>query len=168
MRIVIILFFNYKNMKDFNIWLKDTTKVVSLLQIILASENVANLKNRKYHRNVESKRFRELHSYFEELYTASFERIDEIAERIRSLWSYTKGTFKEYLELSVVKDDEKEQKDASEMIKSLANDKIAILKLLREWIAEAEKINDVWTEDFLTGLVWDYEKDLWMLRSMAD
>jgi hypothetical protein len=34
--------------------------------------------------------------------------------------------------LSVVKDDEKEQKDASEMIKSLANDKIAILKLLRE------------------------------------
>ena len=70
--------------------------------------------------------------------------------------------------MSVVKDDEKEQKDASEMIKSLANDKIAILKLLREWIAEAEKINDVWTEDFLTGLVWDYEKDLWMLRSMAD
>jgi len=61
------------------------TKVVSLLQIILASENVANLKNRKYHRNVESKRFRELHSYFEELYSASFERIDEIAERIRSL-----------------------------------------------------------------------------------
>ena len=70
--------------------------------------------------------------------------------------------------MSVVKDDEKEQKDASEMIKSLANDKIAILKLLREWIVEAEKINDVWTEDFLTGLVWDYEKDLWMLRSMAD
>jgi hypothetical protein len=34
--------------------------------------------------------------------------------------------------LSVVKDDEKEQIDASEMIKSLANDKIAILKLLRE------------------------------------
>ena len=142
-------------MKDFNIWLKDTTKVVSLLQIILASENVANLKNRKYHRNVESKRFRELHSYFEELYSASFKRIDEIAERIRALWSYTKGTFKEYLELSVVKDDEKEQIDASEMIKWLAN-------------AEAEKINDVWTEDFLTGLVWDYEKDLWMLRSMAD
>jgi DNA protection during starvation protein 2 len=56
-----------------------------LLQIILASENVANLKNRKYHRNVESKRFRELHSYFEELYSASFERIDEIAERIRAL-----------------------------------------------------------------------------------
>ena len=145
-------------MKDFNIWLKDTTKVVSLLQIILASENVANLKNRKYHRNVESKRFRELHSYFEELYSASFKRIDEIAE----------STFKEYLELSVVKDDEKEQIDASEMIKWLANDKIAILKLLREWIVEAEKINDVWTEDFLTGLVWDYEKDLWMLRSMAD
>ena len=70
--------------------------------------------------------------------------------------------------MSVVKDDEKEQIDASEMIKWLANDKIAILKLLREWIAEAEKINDVWTEDFLTGLVWDYEKDLWMLRSMAD
>ena len=70
--------------------------------------------------------------------------------------------------MSVVKDDEKEQIDASEMIKSLANDKIAILKLLREWIVEAEKINDVWTEDFLTGLVWDYEKDLWMLRSMAD
>ena len=70
--------------------------------------------------------------------------------------------------MSVVKDDEKEQIDASEMIKSLANDKIAILKLLREWIAEAEKINDVWTEDFLTGLVWDYEKDIWMLRSMFD
>ena len=125
-------------MSKFDLQIEKKDKIISKLEILLASENVSNLKTRKYHRNVESKRFKWMHEFFEELYNASFERIDEIAERIRILWAYTKWTFKEYLELSIIKEE----------------DKLEVSEF------------DAWTESLLSGFVEDYEKDLWMIRSM--
>jgi|GEM_PF-1460959 hypothetical protein len=72
-------------MGRFELNVENKAEIISALDVLLASENVANLKTRKFHRNVESNRFRGLHMYFEELYNASFARIDELAERIRVL-----------------------------------------------------------------------------------
>lgn len=104
--------------------------------------------------------------YFEELYNASFARMDEIAERIRILGSYTKGTFKEYLELSLVKEEEREKISDVEMLQEVAKDKVIIISKLREAIDLASENGDIWTESLLTGFLETYEKDLWMLRSM--
>ncbi|PZM86613.1 DNA starvation/stationary phase protection protein [Candidatus Gracilibacteria bacterium] len=153
-------------MKKVDIGIKGSKKLISLLEVLLASENVANLKTRKYHRNVESKRFRGLHEYFEELYSASFERIDELAERIRILGAYTKGTFKEYLELSLVKEDEDNEVSETKMLENIVEDKLIILKALKDAIEEADDIDDIGTEGLLSGFLESYEKDLWMLRSM--
>lgn len=148
-----------------NIWVERNEKLMNLLDVILASENILNLKVRKYHWNVESKRFRGLHMYFEELYNASNDRIDEVAERIRILGDYTKWTFKEYLELSLVKEDTAENVTDMQMLENISNDKVTILKTLREAVSLAWDLWDIWTEGLLSGFVEVYEKDLWMLRS---
>lgn len=149
-----------------DLWIKNSDKIISELEALLATEQVSNLKTRKFHRNVESKRFRGIHMYFEELYNASFARMDEIAERIRILGSYTKGTFKEYLELSLVKEEEREKISDVEMLQEVAKDKVIIISKLREAIDLASENGDIWTESLLTGFLETYEKDLWMLRSM--
>lgn len=149
-----------------DLWIKNSDKIISELEVLLATEQVSNLKTRKFHRNVESKRFRGIHMYFEELYNASFARMDEIAERIRILGSYTKGTFKEYLELSLVKEEEREKISDVEMLQEVAKDKVIIISKLREAIDLASENGDIWTESLLTGFLETYEKDLWMLRSM--
>ncbi|MBB1564606.1 DNA starvation/stationary phase protection protein [Candidatus Gracilibacteria bacterium] len=153
-------------MSKFDLQIEKKDKIISKLEILLASENVSNLKTRKYHRNVESKRFKGMHEFFEELYNASFERIDEIAERIRILGAYTKGTFKEYLELSIIKEEGKLEVSESDMFDNLAEDKLAILDLMKKIIDLASENGDVGTESLLSGFVEDYEKDLWMIRSM--
>ena len=153
-------------MSKFDLQIEKKDKIISKLEILLASENVSNLKTRKYHRNVESKRFKWMHEFFEELYNASFERIDEIAERIRILWAYTKWTFKEYLELSIIKEEDKLEVSESDMFDNLAEDKLAILDLMKKIIDLASENGDVWTGSLLSGFVEDYEKDLWMIRSM--
>jgi hypothetical protein len=45
-------------MSKFDLQIEKKDKIISKLEILLASENVSNLKTRKYHRNVESKRFK--------------------------------------------------------------------------------------------------------------
>lgn len=153
-------------MGRFELNLENKAEIISALDVLLASENVANLKTRKFHRNVESNRFRGLHMYFEELYNASFARIDELAERIRVLWGYAKGTFKEYLELSVIAEEASDRPSDVEMLKIIWDDKIKILEVLKKATVLAGESGDIWTESLLSGFVEAYEKDLWMLNSM--
>ena len=155
-------------MKGINIWINDDniSSIVSILERTLATENVINLKIRKYHWNVEGENFNDLHKFFEELYESSDENIDDIAERIRMLWTYTKASFKEYLDLSLVSEDESLSWDYKSMVSNLLKDKEAIIVSMRENIERLWDLWDIGTEDFLTGLIQKHEKDAWMLRSI--
>lgn len=138
--------------------------IIHILEVILASENILNLKTRKYHRNVESMKFKELHLHFEWLYTQSYEQIDEIAERIRILWSLTIGTYKEYLELSILDEDTEMTTDPKLMIPNLIADKQKLISYIKDSIAT---VDDIWTEDLLVSILTAHEKDVWMLKSMS-
>ena len=155
-------------MKGINIWISDNNinSIVSILEKTLATENVVNLKIRKYHWNIDWENFNDLHKFFEELYDSSAENIDEIAERIRMLWVYTKASFKEYLDLSIVSEDESLSWDYKSMVINLLKDKESIIVSMREDIEKVWELWDVWTEDFLTGLIQKHEKDAWMIRSI--
>jgi len=144
----------------------DKKDIVSLLEVLLASEVIASLKIRNFHWNVESHNFSEMHSFFEELYDASAENIDEIAERIRMLWWKTVANYARYLELSFLKEEIDTDLSVSEMIAWLCQDKEATIENMREAIAKVSETNDVWTEDFLIALMQKHEKNLWMLSSM--
>lgn len=144
----------------------DKADIVSMLEILLASEVIANLKIRNFHWNVESHHFSEMHKFFEWLYEESAENIDEIAERIRMLWSKTIANYAEYLQLSFLKEETKTPWDLKEMIVSLCKDKEITISKLRESIERVWNTNDKWTEDFMIALMQKHEKNLWMLSSM--
>lgn len=165
MRIVIIYFLIINTMK-FDIQIDNSEKIISVLEVLLASEYVASLKLKNYHWNVISKRFMWNHKYFEEQYDAANERIDEIAERIRTLWAFAKWTMSEYLELTLVKEEKNFNLTDVEMLVNTWNDKVIILKALKEATELAWDLWDIGTESLLSGFVEQYEKDLWMLNSM--
>lgn len=165
MRIIIILLYNLKIMK-FDIQVANVEKIVPVLEVLLASEYVAALKLKNYHWNVISRRFFGNHAYFEDAYNEANERIDEIAERIRTLGVFAKGTMAEYLELSLIKEETSKNLSDIEMLTNTGNDKVVILKALKEAVELASELGDVGTESLLTGFVETYEKDLWKLNSM--
>lgn len=151
-----------------NIWLSkdEIEKSVSYLQPILATENILNLKIRNFHWNIVWLDFNHLYTFFSDLYEESSDNIDEIAERIRFLGVPTKASFSYFLENSFIKDEEKADLSEKEMILILLENKEKIIKELRKAILDIWEGTDMWTEDFLTGLIQKNEKNAWMLRSM--
>src|ERR687892_2273625 len=89
---------------DNGIAAKDRAAIAKGLSRLLADTYVVYLKTHSFHWNVEGPMFQTLHQMFMEQYTETWNAIDLIAERIRSLGEYAPGTYREYLELARVKE----------------------------------------------------------------
>jgi len=57
-------------------------KLADLLNVLLANYQLFYINSRGFHWNIKGEKFFELHLKFEELYTDTQLKIDEIAERI--------------------------------------------------------------------------------------
>ncbi len=137
---------------------------VEKLMRLLASENVFYLKIRNYHWNVSWKGFQSYHKYFEELYNELAENIDEIAERVRTLWEKVDANYKNFLALSFIQEESNPNLSAEDMVKNIIADRETIIKNIRDMIESLE--DDIATEDLLTWMLSSYEKELWMLKNM--
>ena len=60
-------------------------KLAELLNVLLANYQLFYINSRGFHWNIKGEKFFELHIKFEELYTDTQLKIDEIAERILTL-----------------------------------------------------------------------------------
>jgi len=74
------------------------------LSSVLADSFVLYLKTHNYHWNVTGPMFQTLHLMFMGQYTELWNALDALAERIRSLGFQAPGTFKEFLQLSSIKE----------------------------------------------------------------
>lgn len=144
----------------------DTQKIADILHKYLASEIVLNLKIRNFHWNVEGIHFNDLHKFFEELYNSGASYADEVAERIRTLGHHTQASMKEYIEMTIIAEEENIKMPSDKMISQLLQDNETIIQELRKDIDIVGETGDQGTEDFLTGLIQKHEKDSWMLRSL--
>ncbi len=152
-----------------NIGLKDkeTNLCKWILETVLATEGVMEMKIRNYHWNIKWAHFNDLHSFFEEMYGTSAETIDEVAERIRMLGYEVEGNYKKFLKDSLVSEESEIWVGRKDMIQRLLADKELIITQMRKSILKIEEeTDDVWTADFLTALIQSHEKNAWMLRSM--
>lgn len=141
--------------------------VNGLLQKLLADEYVLYTKTRNYHWNVTGPRFHDLHKFFEAQYDDIDEKIDEIAERIRSLGGIAAGSLNEFVANKRIQETPGALLAADTMVANLLGDHEAIIRSLREDLVTVnEKHGDAGTSDFLTGLMEDHEKMAWMLRSL--
>ena len=72
-------------------------KLADELNILLANYQVFYINTRGFHWNITGQEFFELHAKFEEIYNDALIKVDEIAERIRTLGHTPLHTFTDYL-----------------------------------------------------------------------
>jgi starvation-inducible DNA-binding protein len=139
--------------------------IVQGLSRLLADTYVVYLKTHNFHWNVEGPMFQTLHQMFMEQYTETWNAIDLIAERIRSLGEYAPGTYKQYAKLTRIQETEGVPA-AEEMVRLLIEGQEAIVRTAREVLPLADEADDEPTLDLLTQRMQVHEKNAWMLRSL--
>lgn len=141
-------------------------KTIDQLNQLLASLQVSYQNLRAFHWNIQGKTFFTLHTKFEELYTETLVRIDDVAERILTSKSHPYFSFTTYVEKSVVKE-HPYTNDGETMVRYLIKDMETIIEQLTEIEETASEIGDIGTSDLITGYVYAYEKELWMLNAFV-
>ncbi|MCU0493082.1 MAG: DNA starvation/stationary phase protection protein [Chloroflexaceae bacterium] len=154
-----------------NIGIEDNNRqqVCQILNHSLADMEVVYTKTRNYHWNVMGRNFHSLHELFEAQYTQLAERIDDVAERVRSIGEHPIGTLQEFMQHSHLQEEPGQQPAAMQMVANLLHDHEHIIQELRKGVEDCEnEFNDVGTADFLTELVQEHEKMAWMLRAFIE
>src|SRR5690554_1036284 len=146
---------------DIGINSTDRKSIADGLSKLLADTYTLYLKTHNFHWNVTGPMFQTLHLMFETQYTELAEAVDVIAERIRSLGVPAPGTYKQYAELSSIKE-EQGVPEAKEMIRLLLEGQEAVIKCARSLYPSAERVNDEATADLLTQRIQLHEKTAWM------
>ena len=150
---------------DTGIPTKQRTAIAQGLSKLLADTYVLYLKTHNFHWNVEGPMFQTLHVMFMEQYTETWNAIDLIAERIRSLGEYAPGTYRQYSKLASIKETDGVPK-AEQMVKLLIEGQEAVVRTARQVLPIADDANDEPTLDLLTQRMQVHEKNAWMLRSL--
>lgn len=141
-------------------------EISQVLSHILADEFVLYTKTRNAHWNIEGPNFHAMHIMFESQYNELADIIDNVAERMRTLGHYAPATLKQILQLTHLTEQTREKNDSTGFIKELLSDHESISINIRTQINRlAEKLKDVGTSDYLTGLTEYHEKAAWILRS---
>lgn len=153
---------------DIGVQDKQRAKVSKKLCTFLASTYTLYMKTLYYHWNVTGKNFHGLHEMFEAQYEDLHNAGDEIAERIRALGHFTPGTFREYIDMSVISEDSSLPETAEEMIKNLLKDNETCSKEAREVLKVAEEAGDEVTVDMMVARMSIHEEAAWMLRSTIE
>ncbi len=144
---------------------KDT--IIRQLGILLASNYTLYLKTQNFHWNVRGPFFGTLHLMFETQYNELALANDFIAERIRSLGALAPGTYKEFAELSFIKEPQGDLK-AEDMVRVLLEDHEAMISFSKELLNHAAEVGDEGTVDLVSTRIGEQEKTAWMLRSFLD
>ena len=143
------------------------SKIAQGLCRVLADEYTLYLKTHNFHWNVTGPMFTTLHTLFEEQYTEAAVAVDGIAERIRQLGFPAPGSYKQFAELSTVRE-ETSVPPARDMIEQLVRDHETVARVAREISPLAAEANDEPTADLLTQRMQLHEKSAWMLRSLLE
>lgn len=152
---------------DIGINEKDRKKIADGLSRLLADSYVVYLKTHNFHWNVTGPMFQTLHVLFMTQYTELWNALDLIAERIRALGYPAPGSYKRFVELSSIPEEDGVPK-AKDMIRQLVSGQEAVARTARQVFAIVEKASDQPTADLLTQRMEVHEKNAWMLRSLLE
>ncbi|AAF84191.1 DNA-binding protein [Xylella fastidiosa 32] len=158
------------SMPDVNIGIKNSDRkaIAEGLSHYMADAFTLYLKTHTFHWNVTGPMFNSLHTMFETQYTEQWAALDEIAERIRALGYNAPGSYKDYLELTSIKEEPglNDNTDWREMVRQLVIGNEAVCRTARKVLDTAEDGSDDPTADLLTQRLQIHEKYAWMLRSL--
>jgi starvation-inducible DNA-binding protein len=136
------------------------------LKTLLATSYAFVIKAQNFHWNVEGPNFPQYHEFLGNLYEEVYDNaIDQTAELIRQLDSYTPGSITRFAELSQIGDQTKIPR-AELMIAELHDDNAKILHMWKEAFPIAEQENEQGVADFIASRIDAHGKHGWMLRSI--
>ena len=140
------------------------SQVVKILNEQLSDWNLLFVKLHNYHWNVKGSDFFTLHEKFEELYNEAAGHIDEVAERILALGEVPAGSFKEYLDLSTLKEATGKE-NSREMVEQIVADFKIVIASAKNGIDLAGDADDETTVDLLTQIHVSLEKHVWLFTA---
>lgn len=142
------------------------TEVQELLNELVATYGVFNIKLYQHHFYVKGPHFFKLHEKFEELYDEVTEQFDELAERLIAIGGKPYATLGEFLEHSLVTEAPYDGKEtADEMVSSTVSDYRIIDEKLQKGIVLTGEAGDDSTQDLLIGYKSGVDKTIWMLQA---
>ncbi|TVP87857.1 MAG: DNA starvation/stationary phase protection protein [Pseudomonadaceae bacterium] len=152
---------------DIGIQESDRADIAQGLSHLLADTYTLYLKTHNFHWNVKGPMFQTLHLMFETHYTELAIAVDDIAERIRTLGFPAPGTYKQFVELSSIKEEEGVP-EATEMVRLLVEAHEACARTARKVFPVCDAAHDEPSADLLTQRLQVHEKTAWMLRSLLE
>ncbi|AEM70671.1 Ferritin Dps family protein [Allomuricauda ruestringensis DSM 13258] len=153
-----------KTFKKLGFTYLETAEIVVSLNTLLANYQVFYNKLRNFHWNIEGPDFFELHEEFEKEYNTVKVNIDIVAERIRVFGVKSNFTMKKTMELSKIKEQEKNL-SALEMVREVMHDYEILHDSMLDGVNAALETGDVVTENMLTEFMTELEKRHWMFTS---
>lgn len=141
--------------------IEKSKQLASKLNELLANYQLFYINTRGFHWNITGEKFFELHSKFEELYNDALVKIDEIAERIRTLDQIPLHSFTAYLKQAIIKEADGIT-DGREAMKSVVSGFQVLLSKERELLTLAEDVNDEGTVALMSDYIRQQEKLVWM------
>lgn len=135
------------------------------LKVLLGTSYAFVIKAQNFHWNIEGPNFPQYHEFLGNLYSEVYGSIDKTAEYIRTLDSYSPGSFSRFSELSIIEDQTKVPR-AELMIEELYNDNQKIIELLKACFSSAEEENKQGIANFIAERDDAHNKHGWMLRSI--
>ena len=135
-----------------------------IAKIAFASEFSFALKAQNFHWNVEGKDFYEYHQLFDVIYTEVYGSIDNFAENIRKIETYTPASLSRFNMLSKV-EDETEILLPGAMMQELLMDNEKMIIILKKVYDASEAAGKHGFSNFLAERMDAHEKHGWFLRA---
>lgn len=139
-------------------------ELVEKMKAVLGSTFTAGLKAHGYHWNVIGSDFPQLHDFFAEIYGEYEGSIDDIAEQIRQLDSFSPVTVTRMKELSVISEDEKIP-TAEKMVANLLSCNEALMNVTTEAYEMAETQKKFGLSNYLQGRIEALSKLNWKIKA---
>lgn len=134
------------------------------LNTLLANYHLFYINVRGYHWNIKGEKFFELHVKFEELYNNVVLKIDEIAERIKTLGETPLHTYSDYLQISAITE-RKNVSSGTEAVQDILDALKQLLLLQREILQISSDASDEGTNALMSDYIREQEKLVWMYNA---
>jgi starvation-inducible DNA-binding protein len=139
--------------------------IAAQLNQYLADLHVLYTKLHNFHWNVEGPSFYTLHEKIEELYEATADEIDDVAERVLKVGRRPLARLADYVNTAKLPEMESRKYTGTEIADALIADYKSLIAELRETVSVAQEHGDEGTADDAVGMLKDKEKQLWMLTA---
>lgn len=141
--------------------------VTEALNQVLADSFALYIKTKNFHWHVSGPHFRDYHLLLDEQATQILASTDLVAERVRKIGGTTIRSIGHIAKLSEIKDNDKDQVAAGDMLAELRADNLALVDALKKAKDVADKAGDNASSGVIDTWTDEAEQRAWFLLEAA-